>query len=145
LFVTIDASQAIMDHGTHTTSMPMPTSGMDDGMAMRMDATFFTSTTTPLWSTSFAPSNVGQYAGMCVFLIAFATIFRLLVALRMNFFQFASSFRRSSDRGHLLQPQGVASVEVEEYDKTVRRPWNATEAAVLGVVDVIIAGVSYLL
>lgn len=63
----------------------------------------------------------------------------------MNFFQFASSFGQSSNRGHLLQTQGTASNEVEEDDKALRRPWSAMEAAVLGVVDVIIAGVSYLL
>jgi hypothetical protein len=111
---------------------------------MKMHVVFFTSTTTPLWSKSFAPQNVGQHVGMCVFLVAFATVFRLLVALRTNFSSFATAFKESRTRDHLLQPHNAADAEADHDDK-VNRPRRPVETALFGLMDVIIAGVSYLL
>lgn len=49
---------------------------------MQMEMIFFHATNTPLYSMSFAPSNTGQYAGMCVFIIVLGVIFRASVAYR---------------------------------------------------------------
>ena len=45
---------------------------------------------------------------------------------------------RQRRNGGLLQPYAVES-------KGVTRPWRASEAVMLGAIDVVIAGVSYLL
>ncbi|KAH7070691.1 Ctr copper transporter family-domain-containing protein [Paraphoma chrysanthemicola] len=118
------------------TSTPMPTSmsgmpmmGMDS-----MEMVFFSSTTTPLWSSYFTPHNTGQYAGICIFLIAFATIFRLLVAFRVNIFAVLDAAERRQ-YGGLLQHE----------TKTTIRPWRANEAVLTAALDVLLAGVSYLL
>lgn len=43
---------------------------------------FYSSTTTPLFFTSWAPGSTGAYAGICIFLIFFAAFFRGLAAGR---------------------------------------------------------------
>ncbi|KAF2230845.1 hypothetical protein EV356DRAFT_508154 [Viridothelium virens] len=121
-------------------SMPMSTSSSDDPMTMGMDSmamVFFTSTSTSLWSMAFTPNTTGQYAGTCIFLIAFAAIFRLLLAIRVNFFEIIAAAKKRRTAG-LLQPYEIAA-------EGVPRPWRASEAVMLGAMDVVIAGVSYLL
>ncbi|ETN44397.1 uncharacterized protein HMPREF1541_10577, partial [Cyphellophora europaea CBS 101466] len=58
-------------------SSSTPLMGMSS-MAM----VFFTSIHTPLYSSAWTPSNAGQYAGTCIFLITLAAIFRALLAIR---------------------------------------------------------------
>lgn len=48
----------------------------------QMRMTFFTSTTTPLYSIAWTPTSTGLYAATCIFLICFAVVFRGLLALR---------------------------------------------------------------
>lgn len=128
-------------------SMPMATDGsmprsMDMGagstmpMSM-MTMTFFTSSTTALFSTAWTPATAGQYTGTCIFLIAFAVIFRALIAIRFNFDRFTAkiALSRGDNQAHLY---------TDEF-KGAHRPWRANEAVALGVMDVLIAGVSYLL
>ncbi|KAI9702714.1 MAG: hypothetical protein M1820_006098 [Bogoriella megaspora] len=129
-------SMATMTDG----STPMSTSPPDNTVMMGMDSmatVFFTSTSTPLWSTAFTPTTVGQYTGVCIFLIAFSAIFRMLLAIRVNFFEIIAAAKQRRTAG-LLQPYAP---EV----KGVPRPWRASEAVMLGAMDVAIAGVSYLL
>ncbi|KAL8339365.1 hypothetical protein RB601_005792 [Gaeumannomyces tritici] len=47
-----------------------------------MPVVFFSSTSTPLYSNALAPRNGGQYAGLCVFIVALAMFARLLIAAR---------------------------------------------------------------
>ncbi|KAK4955452.1 hypothetical protein LTR66_013437 [Elasticomyces elasticus] len=61
-----------MAHATH--SMSMGTTGMT--------MVFFTSTTTPLFSSSWAPSTTGAYAGTCIFLVLLTVISRALMAYK---------------------------------------------------------------
>ena len=49
-----------------------------------MKMTFFTSTETPLFSDSWAPTNSSNYAGTCIFLIIFGIIFQVLLAARVS-------------------------------------------------------------
>lgn len=102
----------------------------------QMNMVFFTSTTTLLWTKSFAPETTGQYAGVCIFLIAFATILRMLLALRVNFYSIRDGLRQRRTKGLLVESRAIG---------TVNRPWRANEAMMLGAIDVLIAGVSYLL
>ncbi|EMT67774.1 hypothetical protein FOC4_g10005883 [Fusarium odoratissimum] len=102
----------------------------------QMNMVFFTSTKTLLWTKSFAPETTGQYAGVCIFLIAFATILRMLLAIRVNFYVIRDGVRRRRTKGLL------AEYRISELGP---RPWRANEAMMLGAIDVGIAGVSYLL
>lgn len=125
-------------------SMPSSTSAMDMSSSstsmMGMDAmamTFFTSTTTPLFSMAWMPSSAGQYAGTCIFLIALATIFRALLAIRLNLFEFLGVVRhqRKEDAVYGYGSDNTPSI----------RPWRANEAVWIASMDVVIGGVGYLL
>lgn len=126
-------------------SMPMatPTDGsmpMDSSSMMGMDSmamTFFTATNTALFSSSWTPNTTGQYAGTCIFLIAFATIFRALLAIRVNFHGVVDAIERRRRHGRI--PSHLADI------KTTIRPWRADEAVKLAFMDLILAGVGYLL
>ncbi|KAL7967560.1 Ctr copper transporter family domain-containing protein [Trichoderma sp. SZMC 28014] len=125
-------------------AMPSSTAGpmsMDSSnMTMTMESmsmVFFTSTTTPLWSSAFAPKTTGQYAGACIFLIAFAVVFRVLLALRFNLYRVMAAAKRRSG-GSLLSMDMIET-------KSTPRPWRANEAVTSGALDMVIAGVSYLL
>ncbi|KAL6694406.1 Ctr copper transporter [Trichoderma pleuroticola] len=99
--------------------------------------TFFTATNTPLFSSSWTPKSTGQYAGTCIFLIAFTTIFRALLAIRVNFPQVVDAIERRRRGGRI--PSHVAD------SKSTIHPWRANEAVKLAFMDLILAGVSYLL
>ena len=137
-----------------------------DMSSTSMASVFFTSTTTPLYSNSWSPSNIGQYAGTCIFLILLATIFRTLFALRAvqeRKWQLVESSRQ-------YNIAGVENKEKEEEEKeedsrgsvssrtsddgcikvikkeTVGvRPWRITQDVPRACVDVVIAGVGYML
>ncbi|KAE9364461.1 hypothetical protein N431DRAFT_496960 [Stipitochalara longipes BDJ] len=115
-----------------SSSSDMTMMGMES-MAM----TFFTSRNTPLYSMSWTPSSTGQYAGTCIFLIAFATIFRALLAVRVKFFEVLAviKYRRS---GELIYSYAADT-------KPMIRPWRVNEAVMLGSMDVVLAGIGYLL
>ncbi|KFZ03475.1 hypothetical protein V502_10918 [Pseudogymnoascus sp. VKM F-4520 (FW-2644)] len=128
-----------MASSTDSSSMSMSTSSSDTTMAGMdtMATVFFTSTSTSLWSSTFTPSTTGQYAGICIFLIAFATIFRVLLAFRVNFFEIMAAAEQRRNGG-LLHPYATEA-------KSMARPWRASEAVMMAFMDVTIAGVSYLL
>ncbi|EFQ90554.1 hypothetical protein PTT_12811 [Pyrenophora teres f. teres 0-1] len=73
-------------HGADHDTMDM--SGMDgmygmEGMDMSTGAggmamAFFQSSTTSLWSKAWTPTNAGQYAGTCIFLIFLAVALRAI-------------------------------------------------------------------
>lgn len=84
---------------------------------------------------TWTPTSVGQYAGTCIFLIAFATIFRAFLAVRVNLFHVlaVAKGRRGGE-----YPYAVES-------KTSSRPWKMNEAVLLASMDVVLAGIGYLL
>jgi hypothetical protein len=87
---------------------------------------------------SWMPTTTGQYSATCIFLIIFATIFRALVAIRLNIIDVLAAFERRQ-RGAGDYPYVV------EAKSTARRPWRAREAVLLASMDVILAGIGYLL
>lgn len=59
------------------------TGGTTTGTASNlMNMAFHTTTTDNLFSESWAPKTIGQYAGACIFLIVLAIIHRFLVAFK---------------------------------------------------------------
>ncbi|KAA6413872.1 MAG: Ctr copper transporter [Lasallia pustulata] len=61
-------------------SMTSPPSAAASTPMPGMNSVFYTSTSTPLYSPTWVPTSTGAYAGTCVFLVALATIFRVLLA-----------------------------------------------------------------
>ena len=110
----------------------------DTMMGMQsMEMTFFTSSSTPLYSMSWSPSTAGQYAGTCVFLMVFAAIFRALLVVRTRFDAVLSTID--------IHRNGGLKYHSRRHEKHVSTQWRANEALLLAFIDVIIAGISYLL
>lgn len=112
-------------------------SGMSGMMDMsQMIMTFFTSTTTPLYSKDWTPNGEGQYAGTCIFLIILAFLFRGILAIRS-----AVLFGRPRSNGY----QKDAKDPECGGEGQAREPWRVNRALVRAILDTILAGVSYLL
>jgi copper transporter 1 len=62
--------------------MDMDGTSSDSSMSMGMATSFFTSTTTPLYSKAWTPASAGAYAGTCIFLIILAILLRALIAAK---------------------------------------------------------------
>ena len=123
-----------MSSPTHTT-MHMPSIKMMGMQAMAM--TFFTSSDTPLYSMAWMPGTTGQYAGTCIFLIACAALFRAMLAVRCQFYPLlrAVDARRNAGLDQIIYRK----------EKAIQYQWRARDAILIGVLDMVLAGVGYLL
>lgn len=72
-----------------------------------------------------------------MFLIALTVTFRMLLAVRVNFLRILAVVEQNRYNG-LTQSHAIEN-------KTGARPWRAHEAVMMAGLDVIVAGVSYLL
>jgi hypothetical protein len=127
---------------------------------------FFTSTTTPLYSSMWSPTSTGQYAGTCIFLVILATIFRGLLAMKAwketAWLDAEFNRRYVTVAGKLPKSERIASDSdskrmiltengVEEDVMVVKkrsmgiRPWRITTDPLRAAMDTVIAGVGYLL
>jgi solute carrier family 31 (copper transporter), member 1 len=79
-----------------------------------MEMIFFTSTMTPLYSSSWSPTNTGSYAATCIFLIALAAIFRGLGAIK-----------------HIAE-RGWLEAELHRRPIIVKSPSESESEAILG-------------
>ncbi|KAH8601430.1 Ctr copper transporter [Bisporella sp. PMI_857] len=143
------------------------TSSTTAAMSMsEMSMTFFSSTTTPLYATTWTPATIGAYAGTCVFLVFLAVIFRSLLALKslQEARWLDKEFKRryvvvagkqpkseriseeSSSRRMVLTENGVEEeVMVVQKRGEMRRPWRFSVDPLRAVIDTIVVGVGYLL
>lgn len=126
------SDMAGMDMGGGSSSMMM---GMSDMMMV-----FFTSTSTPLYSSAWTPKSTGQYAGTCIFIIALAFVMRALVALRVNFLGIWDNWSWKHGPDAFFDKPGGCAPACQGP-----RPWRINESAVRACLDVVLAGVSYLL
>jgi hypothetical protein len=139
-----------------------------------MAMTFYTARDTPLFSQAWKPSSTGTYAGTCIFLILLAAGFRLLLAVKAWKEQkwldqeFDRRYVAVQGRGTMAErirsdgDSERASGEdknawmlsengVEEEVVVVRRrgadvrAWRLSVDPVRATMDVILAGVGYLL
>ncbi|CAF9925788.1 MAG: hypothetical protein GOMPHAMPRED_003968 [Gomphillus americanus] len=131
------SSMAVMTtSGSMSMSTGMPMAGTDGMNSSSMDVmgmdsmamVFFTSSTTPLYSWSWTPSNQGQYAGTCIFLIVLAAIFKGLLFLRISTWSVTEVKRWEGDTAQAR-----------------RSRWRANTAVKIATLDTILAGVGYLL
>lgn len=140
---TMGPSQSMTSSSTMSgMSMPMSTgSSMSDSVSLmgmeNMAMTFFTSSTTPLFSMAWQPHNLGQYAGTCIFCIVLATTFRALLALRVHVYPLLAAL---DARRH-----GGIALEAFKNEQTASQPWRARDAVLVAFLDMILASVGYLL
>ena len=148
----------------------MSSGGSSDSASMSMttmDVVFFTSTSTPLYSSAWEPKSTGAYAGTCIFLIVLAVIFRSLLAgkriLEHRWRDKELNRRYVSVRGlpteaERINADGegknatlVSERGVEEHVRVVRRhkrsvtPWRFGVDLPRAAYVTVIAGVGYLL
>jgi hypothetical protein len=128
--------------------------------------TFFTSTSTPLYSARWSPTSIGGYAGTCIFLIILASIFRALLAVKAwkETVWLDAEFNRryitvagkppmaeriaadSESKRMILSENGVEEDVVVVKKRTMGiRPWRITTDPIRALLDTVIAGVGYLL
>lgn len=144
-------------------------SGMDTGSGnttMTMQSIFQNSIATPLYSKSWTPTSTGAYAGTCIFLIILAVLLRGLLAAK-NYLE-AKWLDRELKRRYVVVPgklplsqrasqdtlakrvtlteNGVEEdVFVVGTKKPTVRPWRLSVDPLRAFVDMVIAGVGYLL
>jgi hypothetical protein len=128
---------------------------------------FQTMRETPLYAEAWTPTSEGAYAGTCIFLVIFAIIGRLLLALRSiqetrwrnrdarRRYVFAAGKAPLAER--LAQnPDAKPTVVISEngVEETVMviqqkdeqpRPWRFSVDPVRALLDTVIVGVGYLL
>jgi hypothetical protein len=156
--------------------MDMSSGSMDGGMGSNnngtlmtiseMSMTFFTSLYTPLYSSTWAPTSQGAYAGTCIFLVCLATLLRFLLAFKgwKERAWLDAEFNRryvvvqgkqskkeeisnKKDSTKMLLTENGVEEEVMVVKKrgTGVRPWRLSIDPVRAVMDTAIAGVGYLL
>ncbi|KAJ9155606.1 Rrm domain containing protein [Pleurostoma richardsiae] len=141
-------------------------SSSDSSTSMMMSMVFQTDINTPLYSTSWTPSNAGTYAGTCIFLIFLSIALRALLALKS--FQESRWLDAELNRRYVVvtgkQPlseqvsrdsmakrmtlteNGVEEdVMVLKKKHTHVRPWRFSVDPLRALIDTVIAGIGYLL
>ena len=86
---------------------------------------------------AWTPTSAGQYAGTCIFLIVLATVFRALLAIRLNLFKFLAVVTHQRKQDAVYGYADDTTVDI--------RPWRANEAVWIASMDVVLSGVAYLL
>ncbi|KAI0163836.1 Ctr copper transporter [Xylariaceae sp. FL1272] len=134
--------------------------GSDDMAAELMGAdtmamVFFSNMTTPLWSWSWRPKNASEYAGTCIFLIAFAIIYRFLLAFRSVVFDhnknlvshtyLAELEKKDSLGAKQIRPPQIGNVRQLLRESSERTPFKVIREAGRALLEVVIVGISYLL
>ncbi|KAK8075392.1 low affinity copper transporter [Apiospora hydei] len=124
-------------------------------MPMTMDMSqmamvFFQSVNSPLFAKAWTPASPGAYAGTCIFLIALATLHRVLIAVRNLVFETGPHGHRKLDtdeeeaaymRRYGRSAGVLARVRRALHDNPFR---IATETA-RAFSEVIVGGIGYLL
>jgi hypothetical protein len=87
-------------------------------MPTTMPMTFFTSTTTPLYTTAWKPSTPSHYALTCLFLVLLCIVFRALLAARCNLQVLLLALSRAVRRPAKKRASSCcAEAEAEEADE----------------------------
>jgi hypothetical protein len=115
-----------------------------------MAMNFFNAYDTPLFSLDWVPTNGGQYAGTCIFLIVLAVIFRFILALRSNMSAVAAAAARRRETALLVKTAAESSDEDRASREAQHGPrsqarWTLNDALITASIDTTLAGVGYLL
>lgn len=156
------ADMAGHGHGADAAAAGAAMGGHDMGMM----AVFQTNMETSLYSMAWTPKNAAQYAGTCIFLVMLAALARGLLAAKaiqerrwlereMNArfiaVQGKQPLGETVSRDSLAKRMVLTENGVEEDVMVVRksgghaRPWRFSVDPIRAVIDMVIAGVGYLL
>jgi hypothetical protein len=145
-----DMDMGSSSSASHSDSMPMyMTASGHMVMSMSdMAMNFFNAYDTPLFSLDWTPTNGGQYAGTCIFLIVLAIIFRFILALRSNMSAVAAAAVRRRETALLVKTAAESSDEdraSREHGPRSQARWTLNDALITASIDTTLAGVGYLL
>ncbi|KAM3074947.1 hypothetical protein ACMFMG_008353 [Clarireedia jacksonii] len=141
---------------TMTSSSAISTSTGIDGMDMssgsstvmtsrEMAMVFFQSVTTPLYSTAWTPSGDGPYAGTCIFLIALATIHRILHAVKCAIIDTRLEGRSVPLGSQEGDPEVVKAAARQLKSEWHHHPFRVANETFRATFEVVISGIGYLL
>ncbi|RTE81723.1 hypothetical protein BHE90_003792 [Fusarium euwallaceae] len=151
----MDMSTMTMEMGTAMSEMPTATSAsssmstsmgsmdMSDSPMMPasdMAMVFFRAVTTPLFSSAWAPSSDGTYAGTCIFLIVFAVIYQILNAVKRTLFSSPDAVVLPRDS---YSPNMSAAGRLREQLAT--HPFRMATETSRALFQVVTSGMGYLL
>lgn len=160
---------ASMDDGMgmgHDGSTTASAAASGSPMHMTMMAIFQTDIATSLYSAAWTPRNAGAYAGTCIFIIALAMLFRALLAFkgwqeerwldgelnrRYVVVNGRESLSRQVSRDSMAKRMVLSENGVEEDVMVLKkkhnhvRPWRLSVDPLRALLDMVIAGVGYLL
>jgi solute carrier family 31 (copper transporter), member 1 len=105
----------------------MPTdehANMDHNASMSMGMTFHLATNTPLLLPTWRPKNAGEYAASCLFLIALATLTRVMIAIRpiLDVSSWRREYKYHRQQQKELEHEGHAPEGDAEASKTGHLP-----------------------
>jgi solute carrier family 31 (copper transporter), member 1 len=121
-----------------------------------MVMTFFTSARSSLYTTAWTPTNDGQYAGTCIFLIVLAVILRFVLALRpvleAHVWNDHPRANNHFSPDHATIEQQKATSPISNSFSHARRDlfsrwsgWRVNSAAGRATYELVIAGIAYFL
>ncbi|KAK9260263.1 Ctr copper transporter [Lipomyces tetrasporus] len=145
-----------------TSSSSSSMDGMDMSSSMSMSSmSFHTSASDFLFATGWTPSSTGQYAGICIFLIVLAVMYRFLHVLKHRTERYFSARTLLNMRNiatttnHLQTDTYADSLEKSAAEATVQsehplqfrnvRPWRVSVDVPLSLIQLVLSAVSYLL
>ncbi|KAK9462315.1 Ctr copper transporter family-domain-containing protein [Lipomyces oligophaga] len=159
---TTDAMDSMsgMDMGATATSSSMDMSSTSSSMDMSSSSmssmAFHSNVGDYLFASGWTPSTHGQYAGTCIFLIVLAMIYRLQTVFKSRL----QSYLLQRARFNALTPS-TEDVELSSGEKSLAvyrptpprslfdfsnvRPWRVSVDVPLAILQLIMAGTSYLL
>jgi copper transporter 1 len=142
------------------------TTEANDHVDSQMHNVFFTSISTPLYSTDWTPKTTAGYAGSCIFLIFFTIIFRSLFAVKTiweNRWRDQAYHRRYivvankqpiSERSQADSDVKAGVLTVNGVDENIKvvtnlhqgpQPWRFSQDLPRAAVYTLIVGIGYLL
>ncbi|KAB2570824.1 putative copper transporter [Lasiodiplodia theobromae] len=158
-----DDGTVTMELGSHSGHSSSSSSSSSSTMSM----VFANAVNTPLYTDSFTPSTIGQYAGICIFLIVLAAIFRGLFAVKQKLEE--RWLTQALERRYIVVADKQPAAERIERDDSSRsavltangveervtlahrlgggsvQPWRFTVDLPRAAVVTVIVGVGYLL
>jgi hypothetical protein len=139
------------DFTKHLSTSSSSSSTTDISMTS-MTMTFVVSTSTPLYSTSWAPKTLAQYVGTCIFLIALSILFRFLLAWKHVLSHSWANQAGSSRIVVATSPPDEKTGSVESGAPVVLRqegwggrPWRFSTDLPRAGMTVLVSGVGYLM
>ncbi|KAH8195078.1 hypothetical protein TruAng_010754 [Truncatella angustata] len=138
-------SSSAMSASTNMDGMDMSSHSSTTMTSAEMAMVFFQSVTTPLYSSAWTPTSDGPYAGTCVFLVALATIHRILHAIKCTVFDRRLHGGRATLGSKVDDSEIEQSVAQQLKSEWYQHPFRVADETIRALVEVVVSGIGYLL